>query len=79
MDEPLKIDTKDKNLRLWLESKMCLGKDKHNSRLAAEFIVDNFNGRNDPTVEVYRCSFCDGWHVGHNSRHYLAKYNKRKR
>jgi hypothetical protein len=76
--EPLKIDTDSETLRLYLEKAMCLGKDKHKSKLAAEYIVDNFKGRNDPTVEIYRCSFCDGWHVGHNPKHYLAKYNKRR-
>lgn len=64
-------------LRLEIEKRACLGKDKHKSELAADYVANNFKGRNNPTVEVYKCAFCGFWHIGHNKKHELAKFNKK--
>jgi len=55
------------------EKNGCFGKDKHKSKLAADFIFDNFNevrskkmSKKTSILEVYKCEFCGYWHIGHN-------------
>ena len=52
--------------------KACEGKVRFESRLAAErkrrFV---YADHDDKALNVYKCSFCGGWHLGH-SRHHPA-------
>lgn len=47
--------------------KSCLGKVQHKSFLAAEYILDRMNGKNSHLLEIYKCSFCEYYHIGHNN------------
>lgn len=46
--------------------KMCLGKIKHKSRLAAQYYIDHIPHRDKSTLNMYDCPFCKGIHIGHN-------------
>lgn len=61
------------------EKNGCFGKEKHKSRLAAEWYLDNWNevrskkmSKRTAILEIYECEFCGAWHIGHN----LQKANK---
>lgn len=62
-----------------MEKNGCFGKVKHRSRLAAEWAMESFNGNRSAILEVYECEFCGCYHVGHNKKHELAKFNKKKK
>ena len=62
-----------------IEQKGCLGKIGHKSRLAAEYAMESFTGKRSAIMEVYECKFCGCYHIGHNKKHELAKFNKRKK
>ncbi len=66
-----KIDT--------IEKKGCFGKDKYKSKLAAEYVFDNFKGRANAILEIYKCTFCNNYHIGHNKKHELASKQNEKR
>jgi hypothetical protein len=46
--------------------KSCMGKVPHKSMLAAEYIFDRMSGKNSHLLEIYKCSFCEYYHIGHN-------------
>ncbi len=50
------------------EQRMCLGKIKHNSELAAQHHVDELRKvAKSPNLLVwYKCQYCDGYHCGNN-------------
>lgn len=52
------------------EKKMCLGKIKHRSKLAADFELESlFKAKRTPDkaeLEVYECHFCKHYHIGHS-------------
>lgn len=47
----------------------CSGKIKHGSMLAAQYILDNMITRDKKShlLEVYKCRFCNKYHIGHNN------------
>lgn len=52
---------------LALAKKACLGKVKHKSMLAAEFVLNRMKGPNSHRLEIYKCKFCHWYHIGHNN------------
>lgn len=38
----------------------CFGKTKHRTKLAADYVI-----LSRPLMEVYRCKYCNHYHVGH--------------
>jgi rubrerythrin len=44
----------------------CYGKIQHRSMLAAQYILDRMNGRKSHLLEIYKCPFCNTFHIGHN-------------
>lgn len=57
---------RDPRRRLAMAKKMCCGKIKHKSRLAAEYIFNQMNGKDSHLLEIYPCPFCKFHHIGHN-------------
>ena len=55
-----------KNKSLEIAKKMCLGKIKHGSILAAEYVKDKMRGRETHLLKIYKCKFCNGFHIGHD-------------
>jgi hypothetical protein len=49
-----------------LAKSACYGKLKHRSMLAAQYILDRMSGRKSHLLEIYKCSFCNAFHIGHN-------------
>jgi len=52
-----------------MRRKSCDGKIRYLSREKARSKVFkmSFDGR---SLDVYRCDFCGGWHIGHTMRRY---------
>ena len=46
--------------------KACLGKIQHRSMLAAQYIFDRMYGNGSHLLEIYKCSYCKTFHIGHN-------------
>lgn len=44
--------------------KGCLGKVKHKSLLAAEYVLDEMRDR--AVMNIYKCRFCHHYHIGHD-------------
>jgi len=57
-----------KDKLLALAKKACLGKVKHKSMLAAEFVLNKMKGPNSYSLEIYSCRFCNFFHIGHNHK-----------
>ena len=53
------------------ERKMCLGKTKHKSELAAKHHLEELRkfSKTPSTLNYYQCTFCIDYHVGNNSRY----------
>lgn len=60
-----------------IEERGCFGKIGHKSKLSAEYAMDSFNGKRSAILEVYECEFCGCYHIGHNKKHELDKFNKK--
>lgn len=59
---------KDPKKRHSLAKKMCFGKIKHKSWLAAEYILSQMKGKDSHLLEIYPCPFCEFHHIGHNRK-----------
>jgi len=48
-------------------ARMCAGKKQHPSRAQAMAHLHRMvrRGAHERSFNVYECSYCDGWHVGH--------------
>ncbi len=62
----------NKRERNELKKRQCDGKLKHTSILAANEYL--YQSKDD--MEVYKCKFCDGYHLGHSKN---SKSNKLKK
>lgn len=58
--------TKPSRKNIELAKKACFGKIAHGSMLAAEFILSRMGGKDSQLLEVYKCPFCDKYHIGHD-------------
>lgn len=47
------------------EKAECLGKIKHKTLSIAEMVLANMNISHDHILEIYPCSFCKTYHIGH--------------
>ena len=56
----------------------CLGKQKHKSRLAAEYVLNRMNGKDSHLLEIYKCQFCGFEHIGHNKKNKNTIENDKK-
>ena len=45
----------------------CLGKVKHKSMLAANYVFDRMRGKGCHQLEVYPCPYCKFFHIGNNN------------
>jgi hypothetical protein len=64
----IKIHTKSAKAKQALAKSMCYGKIKHKSMLAAQYTLDQMNGKDSHLLEIYPCPFCQGFHIGHNRK-----------
>jgi hypothetical protein len=55
----------------------CEGKQGHDTRAQAQAHMHNLIRKGNVLLEVYRCPWCDKYHVGHRSRG--RKRSRRKR
>lgn len=53
------------------EKKGCFGKVKHKTKLAAEYVFDEMRGRHSGILSIYKCAFCNFYHIGHDVKHEL--------
>jgi len=58
--------TKPSRKNLELAKKACFGKIGHGSMLAAQFILDKMGGKDGALLGIYKCQFCDKYHIGHD-------------
>ena len=49
------------------------GKIKHTTILSAEYVRDQMK---DYTLDIYRCKFCTGFHLGHRKKSKIKKKTK---
>jgi hypothetical protein len=53
-----------------LEKKMCLGKQRHESRIAAEYVLCQMQkdqrDKRKHLLGIYKCQFCKAYHIGHD-------------
>lgn len=63
---------KDSPRKLKLRQARCLGKVKHKSFTSAEYVL--YLMRNNNELEIYKCSFCKDFHIGHK----ISLFNREK-
>lgn len=53
-----------------IRRRSCAGKVRHESAAAGQAAMGGVQRRNgyDGPMDCYRCSFCNGWHIGHRAR-----------
>jgi len=56
--------------------KSCTGKVRHKEREGAEIARKKTNS---PFLNVYKCEFCDGWHIGHRPKKHQSKVKAQTR
>jgi hypothetical protein len=49
-------------------SAACVGKQRFDSPDAARRIARVSGRRTDSNIDVYRCQYCNGWHLGTSTR-----------
>lgn len=59
-----------------LEKKGCFGKQQHKTKLAAEYVFDRMNTKHSSILVIYKCKFCNYWHIGHDVKHELVNRKK---
>lgn len=72
----MKSERKISKKQLELAKKSCFGKIQHKSLLSAKHIFDKMNGRDSHLLEIYECSFCGFFHIGHNRKKENTPPNK---
>lgn len=68
----------NKKERTNFRKKSCDGKIKHESYLAAEYYLYNISSRSEE-VEIYKCIFCNKFHLGHTTKSPLKHKTVKKR
>lgn len=66
MTSVCKSRAKKSRNNLGMAKKSCLGKVQHKSMLAAQYILDRMGGKDSHLLEIYKCTFCKCFHIGHN-------------
>ena len=63
------MSAKSKNLKInILKKKMCHGKVSFKSMKDARRSCRSMKHCGGGVYEIYRCPFCDDWHIGHKSK-----------
>lgn len=43
----------------------CLGKTAHKTMSSAQYALDNMERNHGHDLEIYKCTFCKFYHIGH--------------
>ena len=62
-----------------VRKKRCTGKKQYVNRPTAWQAVYAMRRKDQTGLSIYKCSFCNRWHIGHKSRNYKQQRIKRRK
>lgn len=58
----------DNTQRFALQKRGCFGKIQHKSMLSAEYVLSRMKSKKSGILGIYKCTFCDFYHIGHDNK-----------
>ncbi len=59
--------------------KSCFDKKSYESLLEAEHTIDEIQKREKVSLRIYKCTYCENWHLTSQVKHKSKKRRKKKR